>query len=55
MNRSARRIATLSIASLPILFLLCAPAVPVSAQDTDASARAQVLALEKAWLALEGH
>jgi ketosteroid isomerase-like protein len=49
MKCSARLIATFSIASLPILVLLCATAVPVSSQDEDATARARVLALEKAW------
>src|SRR5258707_9975797 len=49
MKCSARLIATFPIASLPILALLCATAVPVSSQDADAAARARVLALEKAW------
>jgi ketosteroid isomerase-like protein len=49
MKCSARLIATFSIASLPILALLCATAVPVSSQEADATARARVLALEKAW------
>jgi ketosteroid isomerase-like protein len=37
-----------SIVALSMLALLCATALPVSAQDDDA-ARDQVLALEKAW------
>jgi ketosteroid isomerase-like protein len=43
------RIAPLCIPALSILALLCASGVQVSAQDEDASARDQVLALEKAW------
>jgi ketosteroid isomerase-like protein len=43
------RIVALCIPALSILALLCASAVLVSAQDEDASARDQVLALEKAW------
>jgi ketosteroid isomerase-like protein len=39
----------LCVVAVSILALLCAPAPPVSAQDSDATARAQVLALEKAW------
>jgi ketosteroid isomerase-like protein len=37
------------VVTLWILALMCAPAVLVSAQDDEAAARAQVLALEKAW------
>lgn len=37
------------VITLWILALMCAPAVLVSAQDDEAAARAQVLALEKAW------
>jgi ketosteroid isomerase-like protein len=43
------RIAALSIVALCTLALLCAPAVLVHAQDYDAAARDQVIALEKAW------
>ncbi|MBZ5667356.1 MAG: nuclear transport factor 2 family protein [Acidobacteriia bacterium] len=39
----------LCVVALSILAVLCTPATPVSAQDSDAAARAQVLALEKAW------
>lgn len=39
----------LCVVTLSILAVLCTPATPVSAQDSDAAARAQVLALEKAW------
>lgn len=39
----------LGVIALSIVALLCAPVPPVSAQDSDAAARAQVLALEKAW------
>jgi ketosteroid isomerase-like protein len=45
----ARWIAALSVVPLWTLALLCVTAVPVSAQDYDAAARDQVLALEKAW------
>ena len=37
------------VLALSILALLCASATTASAQDSDATARAQVLALEKAW------
>jgi ketosteroid isomerase-like protein len=37
------------IVALSILALMCASAVLVSAQDDEAAARAQVVALEKAW------
>jgi ketosteroid isomerase-like protein len=46
---SAHWIITLSSVALWTLALICAPAVPVSAQDQDAAARDQVIALEKAW------
>jgi ketosteroid isomerase-like protein len=39
----------LSMVALWTLALLCVPAVLVQAQDDDAAARDQVLALEKAW------
>ena len=42
-------IAALWIAALWTLVLMCTLAVPVSAQDYDAAARDQVIALEKAW------
>jgi ketosteroid isomerase-like protein len=42
-------ITTLRVVALSIVALLCATATPVYAQDSDATARAQVLALEKAW------
>jgi ketosteroid isomerase-like protein len=42
-------IAALSIVALWTLALLCTPAALVHAQDYDAVARDQVLALEKAW------
>jgi ketosteroid isomerase-like protein len=45
----ARWIAALSSVALWTLALICAPAPPVSAQDQDAAARDQVIALEKAW------
>src|SRR6267378_7040619 len=45
----ALRIAALSIVALCTLALICAPAALVSAQDYDAAARDQVIALEKAW------
>ena len=45
---AARWIVTLSMVALWTLALLCAPSV-VHAQDYDAAARDQVLALEKAW------
>ena len=45
----ARWIVARWIVALWTLALICAPAVPVSAQDYDAAARDQVLALEKAW------
>src|SRR5271170_356931 len=35
--------------SLAIVVLLCASSAPISAQEDEATARAQVLALEKAW------
>ena len=37
------------VAALSFLALICATALLVSAQDEDAAARSQVLALEKAW------
>ncbi len=37
------------VVALSILTLMCATVLLVSAQDEDAAARAQVLALEKAW------
>ena len=43
------RIAFLSIVALCTLALLCAPVKLVHAQEYDAAARDQVLALEKAW------
>jgi len=46
---SAHWITALSSVALWTLALICAPAAPVSAQDQDAAARDQVLALEKAW------
>ena len=46
---AARSIVAPSIIALTIMALLCASAVLVSAQDDDASARDQVLSLEKAW------
>src|SRR3977135_2912934 len=45
----ARSTVALSMVALCTLALLCAPAVLVHAQDDDAAARDQVLALEKAW------
>jgi ketosteroid isomerase-like protein len=45
----ARWFATLWIAAPSIVALLCVPAVLVHAQDDDAAARDQVIALEKAW------
>jgi ketosteroid isomerase-like protein len=44
-----RWIAIRSIAALSIVALLCVSAVRISAQGDEATARAQVLALEKAW------
>jgi ketosteroid isomerase-like protein len=46
---AARSIVPNSIVALWTLALLCAPAALVHAQDYDAAARDQVLALEKAW------
>jgi ketosteroid isomerase-like protein len=46
---SAHWIITLSSVALATLALICAPAVSVSAQEQDAAARDQVLALEKLW------
>lgn len=43
------RIVVFWIPTLSILALMCASAVLVSAQNEDAAARDQVLALEKAW------
>jgi ketosteroid isomerase-like protein len=46
---AAHWIVALPSVALWTLALICAPAVPVSAQDQDAAARDQVMALEKAW------
>jgi len=50
MTRRSRLVMTRSLAALSMVLLLCSPAAKISAQDSsDATARAQVLALEKAW------
>src|ERR1700726_946276 len=49
MKWTGRLLAIRSIAALSIVALLCASAVRISAQGDEATARAQVLALEKAW------
>ena len=46
---AARSTVALSMVALCTFALLCVPAVLVHAQDDDAAARDQVLALEKAW------
>jgi hypothetical protein len=45
---TAYGIVTFSLSAL-IVILVCAASLPVSAQDSDATARDQVMALEKAW------
>jgi len=50
MNRMDHRMIARCIAAVSILILLCLPAARVSAQDSsEATARAQVIALEKMW------
>lgn len=50
MNRIDRWMIARCIVAVLILMLLCSPGALVSAQDSnEATARAQVLALEKAW------
>ena len=49
MNWIDSWMSALCVVALSILALLCAPSRPVSAQDNDATARMQVLGLEKAW------
>ena len=46
---TAYGIITVSLSAFVIVILVCAAPMPVSAQDPDATARDQVIALEKAW------